>query len=79
MMRELVRTTEPVLLSFVEALLNDAGLTCMIADTHISVMEGSIGVFPRRVLVLDEDYARARRLLIDAGLERELSTRNDRA
>ncbi|HNR76843.1 MAG TPA: DUF2007 domain-containing protein [Parvularculaceae bacterium] len=71
-MRELVRTNNPALLSYIEALLKDAGLSFFIADRNISVVEGSIGAFPRRVLVAEEDEPAARRLLADADLGAEL-------
>jgi hypothetical protein len=72
-MIELLRTNEVVLLSFVEALLRDAGVDYHVADRHMSVAEGSIGVFPRRVLVTEADFVRARRLIVDAGLGGELT------
>ena len=72
-MRELLRTNDPVLVSFVEALLGDSGLGFHIADANMSIVEGSIGVFPRRVLVAEDDFHAAQRLLTDAGLEAELS------
>ena len=68
-MREIMRTNDVVVLSFAEALLNDAGLELLIADANISVLEGSIGVFPRRVLVPERSWEEARRLLVDAGLK----------
>jgi hypothetical protein len=68
-MREIMRTNDVVVLSFAEALLNDAGLAPLIADVNMSVLEGSIGVFPRRVLVPDAGWEEARRLLVDAGLQ----------
>lgn len=71
-MHDLLRTNDPVLVSFVEALLRDAGLSCHVADTNMSVVEGSIGIFPRRVMVADDALAAARRVLIDAGLAAEL-------
>ncbi|MEW6256189.1 MAG: DUF2007 domain-containing protein [Pseudomonadota bacterium] len=67
-MRDIVRTNDVVLISAVEALLASAGIGCLVADTHVSVLEGSIGILPRRILVIDEDEARARRLLTDADL-----------
>lgn len=67
-MTELLRTNDAVLISAIEALLKGAGIECMVADRYMSVMEGSIGVLPRRVLVADDDAARARKLLTDAGL-----------
>ncbi|MDP2620351.1 MAG: DUF2007 domain-containing protein [Hyphomicrobiales bacterium] len=68
-MRELIRTNDPVLLSFVEDLLREAGIEPMVLDRNMSVMEGSIGILPRRVLVADEAWSRARRLLQTSGVE----------
>jgi hypothetical protein len=71
-MEEIVRTNDPVVVATVEALLAGAGIDCLVADRHMSVLEGSIGVFARRVLVVDDDGPRARRLLTEAGLGAEL-------
>lgn len=71
-MRELLRTNEPVVLSFAEALLRDAAIEFYVADTNISIVEGSIGAFPRRLCVDEDDESQARRILIDAGLAHEL-------
>ena len=62
-MVELLRTTDPVRLSWLEALFAEAGIPMIVLDAHMSIMEGSIGALPRRVMVADEDAARARRLL----------------
>ncbi|HQS10713.1 MAG: hypothetical protein B7Y12_14170 [Rhizobiales bacterium 24-66-13] len=67
-MRDLVRTNDLVLISAIEALLTAADIGHMVADSYVSALEGSIGVIPRRVLVLDEDLAQGRRLLTEAGL-----------
>jgi len=67
-MRLIVRANDPVLISFVEALFREAGIAVHIADTHMSITEGSIGVFPRRVLVLDEEWPRAAQILESADL-----------
>ena len=71
-MRELVRTNDAVLVSAIEALLAGAAIPYQVADQNMSVLEGSIGILPRRVLVADEDAAAARRLLNAAGLGHEL-------
>lgn len=71
-MRDLVRTNDPVLVSFIESLLREARIAFHVADTNMSFVEGSIGVFPRRILVGEDGYSRARQLLADAGLEGEL-------
>jgi len=70
--RELLRTNDAVLLSAVEALLKAAQIDHMVTDRNMSVLEGSIGIFMRRVLVADEELEAARRLLEDAGLGKEL-------
>ena len=72
-MREILRTNDAVLISAVAALLDGAAIGHLVVDQNMSVMEGSIGIFPRRVLVGDDDFAAARRLLQDAGLAGELS------
>jgi hypothetical protein len=74
-MRELVRTNDAVLISAIEALLNGANIKHMIVDQNISVLEGSIGIFPRRILVAEDELNAARRLLTDAGFADEI--RND--
>ena len=71
-MRELVRTNDAVLVSAIGALLNGAGIHHLVFDQNMSVLEGSLGVLPRRVLVADGDIAAARRVLTDAGLAHEL-------
>ena len=71
-MRELVRTNDAVLVSAVAALLDGAAIPHMVFDQNMSVLEGSIGILPRRVLVAEEDADAARRLLQAAGLGHEL-------
>ncbi len=66
-MRVLVSTNDQVRLSFLMALLRDAGIECVLLDRHISAMEGGIGAFPRRLAVAEEDEGRARRVLREAG------------
>jgi len=70
--RELVRTNNAVLVSAIGALLDGAGIPHVVLDQNMSVLEGSLGILPRRMLVADEDVDAARRLLIDAGLGHEL-------
>jgi hypothetical protein len=72
-MDELLRSNDPVLLSFVGALLNDARIAHTVADQNMSVIEGTIGILPRRILVPADELERARRLLSEAGLADELS------
>ncbi|MFG1372530.1 DUF2007 domain-containing protein [Xanthobacter oligotrophicus] len=66
-MQELVRTNDLVLIGAIEALFESAQIGHMVADQYMSVMEGTIGILPRRLLVVDEDVDRARRLLQEAG------------
>jgi hypothetical protein len=65
--RELIRTNDTVLISAVEALLKGAHIGHLVADQNMSVLEGSIGIFPRRILVDEDQFAAARRLLAEAG------------
>lgn len=71
-MVELLRTNNPVTLSFVEALLRDAGIHFQMLDVNMSVMEGNLGILQRRILVDDDQLAQSEQLLIDAGLAEEL-------
>jgi hypothetical protein len=66
-MQELLRSNNVVRLSFLTALLADAGIEAVIFDSHTSVAEGSISAIPRRLMVEDADYVRARRILIESG------------
>ena len=71
-MRELVRTNDVVLVSAVGALLDGAKIHHLVLDQNMSIMEGSAGVLPRRIMVREEDNREARQLLADAGLAHEL-------
>ena len=71
-MRELVRTNDMVLVSAIVALLDGAGIHHMVLDQNMSVLEGSLGVLPRRILVADEQERTARQIMEDAGLAKEL-------
>jgi hypothetical protein len=72
-MIELIRTNDLVLISAVEAMLAAQGIEVFVADQFASAVEGSLGFLPRRVLVQEDEAARARRLLREAGLAQELS------
>lgn len=71
-MVELIRTNDLVTISFAGALLRDAGIAHLVADQAVSAVEGSLGLFPRRILVDPDREAAARRLMVDAGLGNEL-------
>ena len=66
-MVELFRTNDPVLLSWAAAVLSDAGIEALVLDQHMSVMEGSIGAIPRRLMVADDHRTRAIAVLKAAG------------
>jgi len=70
--RELVRTNDAVLISAIEALLKGAQIGHMVVDQNMSVLEGSIGIFPRRILVGEDEIDAARRLLEEAGFASEI-------
>jgi hypothetical protein len=71
-MREIVRTNDLILITAIEALLKGAGIHHIVLDQNMSVLEGSLGMLPRRVLVGEDEAVRARRVLTDAGLGHEL-------
>jgi hypothetical protein len=71
-LRELLRTNDMVLVSAVTALLDGANIDHLLLDNNMSIVEGSLGVIPRRILVHEDDNQAARRLLIEAGLGHEL-------
>ena len=73
-MRELMRTNDMVTLSFVEATLNGEGIDHFVADRNMSMLEGQIGAFPRRVLVAEDVLERARAALSEVGLAHELTS-----
>ena len=70
--RELVRTNDAVLVSAVQALLDAAQIPHVVLDQNMSVLEGSLGILPRRILVDDRCWDDARSLLKEAGLGHEL-------
>ena len=71
-MFELVRTNDAVLVSAIGALLDGASIPHVVLDQNMSVLEGSLGILPRRILVAEEYARSARRLLTEAGLAHEL-------
>lgn len=67
-MEELLRSNDPVYLSFVRHVLAEEEIEYLLLDEHMSVLEGSIGILPRRILVADEDLDRARTAIGNAVL-----------
>ena len=74
---ELLKTNDPVLISYVEALLDEAGIHYLVLDQHMSIMEGSLGFLPRRVMVPEASLDEARGLMREAGLAQELKSGED--
>ena len=66
-MKELVRTNNPVLLSWLQSLLRDSGVESFVFDAHTSILEGSANAIPRRLMVADDDYPLARQTMTEAG------------
>lgn len=71
-LKELVRTNDLVMISLIESLFKEEGIEFLLLDQHMSVLEGSIGILQRRIMVTDDKEHVARRLLKDAGLEKQL-------
>lgn len=76
-MEELVRTNDPVLISFLESILEDAGIKHFVADGNMSILEGSLAMIPRRILVDADQLHKARSLVTEAGLAHELRPLKD--
>ncbi|MEP1229327.1 MAG: DUF2007 domain-containing protein [Litorimonas sp.] len=67
-----MKTVNPATLNFAEAVLKEASIDYFVLDANASIIEGSVGAIPRRLMVIDEDGAAARRALSMAGLEAEI-------
>lgn len=67
-MRELLRTTDPTEIAFAKALLLAEDIECFDLDVHMSILEGSIGIMPRRLMVIDEEFFMAQAILRDNGI-----------
>ena len=68
-MKELLRTTDPTIIAFAQAMLTGEGITSFEFDGNISILEGSIGLFPKRLMVADRDHFRAAAILRDNEIE----------
>ena len=68
-MKLLLGTSDPTVIAFATALLGSEGIECFEMDVHMSVLEGSLGILPRRLMVADRDLFRARAILADNGIE----------
>ncbi|MDD9727095.1 DUF2007 domain-containing protein [Roseovarius sp. SK2] len=70
-MKHLLSTTDPTVMAFAKALLQGEDIDCFELDVNMSILEGGIGIFPRRLMVSEEDYFPARQTLEDNGIEVE--------
>ncbi len=68
-MKELLRSTDMTVIAFAQALLQGEDIDCFEMDVNMSVMEGGIGIFPRRLMVRPEDHSVAEKVLLDNGIE----------
>ena len=68
-MKEILRTSDPTVIAFATALLDGEGIEAVVLDVNMSVLEGGIGLFPRRMAVRREDHFRAAAVLRDNGIE----------
>lgn len=73
-MKELLRTNDPVRISWLTSVLSGGGIEAVVLDSHTSILEGQIGAIPRRIMVIDEDFEAARELVVSA--ERDLAETN---
>lgn len=64
-MKLLLKTNDPTVIAFAQALLSGEGIDSFVIDVHMSIFEGSIGVLPRRLMVADRDHFQARRVIAD--------------
>lgn len=64
-MKELLRTTDPTIVAFATAILEAEDIAVFAMDVHMSVLEGSIGILPRRLMVHPRDHFTARAILAD--------------
>lgn len=64
-MKELLRSSDPTIIAFAHALLQGEDIDCFEMDVNMSILEGGIGIFPRRLMVRTGDHWRAARVLRD--------------
>ncbi len=78
-MKELVRTNDPVLISWLTAALGEMSIHAVVLDTHMAVLEGSVAAIQRRVMVADDDFIQASQVLADAEAGRHEGSGDDDA
>ena len=70
-LKELLRTNDLVLISWIRSVLNEAEIEFFVLDSAMSVLEGSANAIPRRIMVAEEDHVNALRILKQAQSEVE--------
>jgi hypothetical protein len=68
-MKELLRTTDPTVIAYAQALLSGEGIATFEMDVHMSVLDGSLGILPRRLMVRDQDLLAARVVILDNNID----------
>jgi Putative prokaryotic signal transducing protein len=68
-MKELLRTTDPTVIAFAKALLQGEDIAVFELDVHMSILDGSLGILPRRLMVRDQDHFMARIVLTDNDID----------
>ena len=68
-MKELLRTTDPTVIAFAQALLDGEGIAAFALDVHMSILDGSLGILPQRLMVADSDLFMAQAICRDNGIE----------
>ena len=68
-MKELLRSNDPTIIAYASALLEGEDIDCFPLDVHMSVLEGSIGIMPRRLMVADRDHFQAEAIMRDNDID----------
>lgn len=68
-MKELLRSTDPTIIAFASALLEGEDIDCFQMDVNMSILEGGIGIFPRRLMVRADEYDAALRVMTDNDID----------
>ena len=75
-MKLLLQTTDPTVIAFAQALLEGEDIDSFVLDVHMSVFEGGLGILPRRLMVADRDWFRARIVIRDNGIDEGYDARS---
>ena len=64
-MIEIIRTNDLATIAHIKLLLTNDDIEYFELDVHMSALEGSISILPRRIMVVDSVFERAREILTD--------------